>query len=177
MATLKLSAPWIILYKEFCAMFKHDSDVHIIYDEEKNEIKLYVEEDVKAVALTKLLPAEHQFGNVTVKVTVVPANLEKVDLDEEDTATLFDLAFDGNGAYCFSKELPPVFYENPMTFVVFRKEVVQYWTDNLCDYYGQTSILYQDIALDIFGEIPGIYYSTDTEDPVVALQHPLGEWP
>lgn len=179
MAILNLSAPWIIMYQEINAMFKHDPQVHVVYDDEEKRVNLYVESDTKAAALERLLASEHNYGNVILKVCVVPANGGAelnacIEYDE-----LFDLAFEGNAAYSFSRALPPdVFISNPMTFVVFRKEVVQFWTDDLGDYNGNCSTLYQDIALAIFDSLPGVYYSTDTEDPVVGFGRVVDkQWP
>ena len=177
MATLKLSPPWVIFYKEVNAMFEYDPQVHVIYDEDANHIQLYVEDNVKAEALSKLLPAEKSFGNINVKISVVPPNDENVDLDNEDYETLFEMAFDGNSIFAFAKSLPSVFFSIPMTYIVFRKQVAQFWTDNLSDYYGLCSTLYQDIALDIFGEIKGVSYSTDVENPVYKNNDTSIEWP
>lgn len=169
MATLHMSAPWVIFYREIQAMFAYDPEIHIIYDEADNNVKLYVEDEYKAGALMRLLPDTKTFGNVTLKITVYPPNDTAMALigDEETTAELFDLAFTGNSAYAFSKTLPNVFNDN-ITYVVFRKRVVQYYTDDLGDYYGQTSTLYQNIAADIFCERPGVFFSTDIEDPVLS---------
>ena len=66
---------------------------------------------------------------------------------------------------------------NPITYVVFVNEVVQYFNDDLGDVYGQCSTLYQEIAKDVFGETEGVFFCTDVEEPVYALGKPLGEWP
>ena len=41
---------------------------------------------------------------------------------------------------------------NSFTYVVFEKEVVQYWNDNLGDINGLRSTLYQDLAKEIFAD-------------------------
>ena len=53
-----------------------------------------------------------------------------------------------------------------MTYVVFKKEVVQYFNDSLGDIHGVCSTLMQDIAKDIFEDTEGVYFCTDTENPV-----------
>lgn len=169
MATLHMSAPWVIFYREVQALFAYDPEVHILYDEAENHIKLFVEDEYKAAALAELLPTTKTFGNVELKMTVFPPNGAKDDdpvlLGTTSIEELFDLAFTGNGAYAFTQSLPCIFSNN-VTYVVFKKRVVQYWTDDLGDYYGQTSTLYQNIARDVFGEREGVFYSTDIEDPV-----------
>ena len=171
MAKLGLSSPWTIFYREVDALFKNDNGVHVIFDEENREIKLYVEDGKKAAALTELLPAEKKFGRVTIKITVIPANGIADGWDLEDL-------FAGNDAVEFvqtAAKLPGLDIE----YVVFRKEVVQYYTDNLMDYNGLKSTLYEDVARDVFGSLPGVSFSTSDRDIelICDLNAPLGEWP
>ena len=162
MATFQLSAPWTIFYRQIQAMFKKDDQVHVIYDEATPEIKVYVEDSVKADALMQLLIPEKTFGNVTVKVSVIPANgitgpRRNTNLEIDD---LFMEAFNGNPALSFVQMLPCVFSNN-MYYVVFQNTVVQFYTDDLGDYYGQCSTLYQEIAKEIFIDREGVFYCTD----------------
>lgn len=153
---LKLSTPWVIFYREVEAMFKDDPEVRVVFNEEEPEVKLYVENAEKADALTQLLPKKVDFGNVELKVTVIPAN--KLGANK---ASLFEKAFKGNPAFSFITGHN--IFNNPMTYVVFKNKVVQYYTDNLGDIYGNCSTLYQEIAKDIFGKHEGIYFCTDKE--------------
>ena len=172
MAKTKLAPPWITFVNELEQLFKYDGEVHIVYDEDEQEVKVYVDSAGKAEALRVLLPEGKDFGNVGLTITVVPANGTMPVKNDK----LFDVAFKGNGAYSFSKTIQGIFTNN-LTYVVFRNKVVQYWNDNLGDIYGQTSTLYQEIAKNIFGENEGICFCTDVEGPVKALGAPLGEWP
>ena len=152
-----LSSPWQMFYKEIRALFQEDPEVSVFFDEEETEIKLYVEDAEKASALVKILPAMREFGNVTVKVTVIPAN-GAVKFSHQN-GSRYDIAFRGNNAYIGSKTYTGIF-ANPITYVVFKKKVVQIYSDNLGDIYGNTSTLYQDIAYDVLiGE--GTFYCTD----------------
>ena len=162
MAMLKLSSPWVIFYREVNAMFEHDDEIHVLFDEDANEIKLFVDNATKADALTRLLPTVKQFGNVELKLTVIPADGGKpqFEMDNLDIDELFELAFEGNEAYCFSETIHGIIMNN-VTYVIWKKEVVQYFTDNIGDYHGITSILYQDIARDIFYNLEGVYFCTD----------------
>ena len=168
MARLKLSPPWVILYREIEALFKDDPEVRVIFDEDEIEIKLYVENAEKADALTQLLPAEKEFGNVTAKITVIPANALS-----SSKLSLYLAAFKGNPALSYVQTVHGI-YTNDINYVVFRNKVVQYWTDNLRDINGLCSTLYQEIAKDVFGESEGIFFCTDTENN---FGKPLGEWP
>ena len=163
MALLNLSSPWVIYYREVQALFAEDPSVHVVYDEWENHIKLYVDKGDKAEALELLLPKEKMFGDVTVKLSIIPANNADGLFGDFNTGELYSIAFYGNSAYAFSKTITGVFTNN-LTYVVFKKKVVQYYNDSLGDIYGQCSTLYQDIAKDVFGESEGLFFCTDKDD-------------
>lgn len=153
MAKLNMSSPWDVCYKEIQALFAEDPEVHVLYDEGENEVKLYVDDGQKADALTKLLPDHKEFGNVQMKITVIPANsFAGGDTSWED-------AFSGNAAVedVIRVDLPMV---DDFTYILFAPKVVQYYTDNLFDYYGFTSTLYQDIAKNLFEGVSGVSFCT-----------------
>jgi hypothetical protein len=52
---------------------------------------------------------------------------------------------------------------NPITYVIFKKEVVQYYDDNLGDAHGNRTTLYEQIANQIFEDREGIYFCTDNK--------------
>lgn len=156
---LNLSSPWEIYYKEICAMFSKDEDIKITFDDDEYVIKLYVNGTDKANALTKLLPMEKTFGNITVRVDVIPANNEVLTDDE-----LFNMAFDGNPVFDFAVHGRGTGIVSDSTYVVFKKEVVQYFNDSLDDINGLCSTLYQEIAKDIFGSKTGVHFCTSCEE-------------
>ena len=174
MASLNLSPPWVIYYNELAAFFKYDNEVRVIYDDEEHTVKLYVSNANKAKALESLLDSEVEFGNVVMKIIVIPPNTAaKTKL----VRNVFSVALEGNPIVSKIETLSGVF-NNPITFVVFRKQVVQFWTDDIGDYSGIRSTLYQTIADELFANHKkGVFFSTDTEDPVLDLGSPLGEWP
>lgn len=153
--SVKLSPPWVIFYREIEALFKEDPDIRITYDEIGNVITLRVNNAEKAEALSKLLPVEKIFGNVAVQIRVIPPNGV-----ETTKATLFEQAFDGNPIFSNMTTIEGIF-TYPISYVVFRKEVVQFYTDDLSDINGLRSTLYQDIAKDVFGDTDSIFFCTD----------------
>ena len=165
MAKLNLSSPWVVYYRKLSAFFKEDPEVRITYDEIEQEIKLYVDNDEKAVALKNLLPHEQNFGNVTLYITIVPTNKTTFDSVKAAYSTsLSDIIH-----ICFNNKaivgviVVDGIMTNKMIFVIFKKEVVQYFTDNIGDYHGICSTLYQDLAKEIFGNIDGVFFCTDNE--------------
>ena len=155
---LKLSSPWEIYYKKIESMFKKDKSVRTEFDNENMIIKLFVEGTDKADALDKLLPKEKVFGNITVKIEVIPANN-----DNPTDVELFNRAFKDNPIFSYvsngNKEITA-----GNTYVVFKKDVVQYYNDSLNDINGVCSTLYQDIAKDIFEKRSGVYFCTNIDD-------------
>ena len=152
-----LSPPWQIFYREVQSLFGRDREIKIFYDEPSQEIKLFVNNDKMADALTKLLPTEKLFGNVVISIKVISSNRKCRSYDDE---SIFDTAFRYNPVYCYSKTYADVF-TNPITYVVFKREVVQYYSDNLCDINGICSTLYQNIAQDVM-PVDGVYYCTNS---------------
>ena len=167
MENMKLSPPWITFVHEIEALFAEDPDVKVQYDENTNTVKLYVANIDKAEALDQLIPLKKSFGNVTINVEVIPANLCEMSKEK-----LFDKAFAGNPALCYTAS-----YDNPLghfTYIVFEKKVVQFFNDQLDDINGNKSMLLQDIASDVFGSDHAVFYCTDADR---SLSKPLGEWP
>lgn len=163
MAKLRLCAPWQEHYEMIKAMFAEDPDVFVLMDEEQYEIRIYVYGQAKADALELLLIHEVAYGNITLKVTVIPADQAPEKEAAPSVATLFKAAFDGNCALSYVKTLDGPFKFNA-TYVVFAKEVVQYYRDDLSDIHGLRSTLYEDLARDIFVKTPGVYFCTDDEE-------------
>ena len=153
---LKLSSPWVTYVNELGAMFGKDPEIKIQYDEAVMQVKLLISNQRKYEALQKLLPAEKAFGNVVLKITLVPANIQM------STEQILRAAFEGNPAFSQVITVSGV-YDNPITYVMFEKEAVQYWNDNMGDPHGVVTTLYQDIAERLFNQLGGVVYSTESD--------------
>ena len=154
---VNLSSPWVIYFRKISALFEKDPAVKVLFDDQNYVIKIYVEGDEKAKALEQILPSEKTFGNIVVKTIVIPANQLNVS-----RFSLFQKAFESNPIVSFMEIVPT--QTNNLNFIVFKKKIVQFFNDNVGDYYGVCSTLYQDIAKDIFGEEKGIYFCTDVKE-------------
>jgi len=165
-----LSPPWIEYARELKLLFGEDPEVDVDYNEDENEVILLVESEEKADAIGQLLGTEKVFGNVTLKITVIPANQPA----EPTKAQLFAKAFEGNPIV---KDIVTI--SDPMlphfSFVVFKNKVVQFWNDNLGDLNGLKSTLYQTIAEEVLGGDGELYYCTEPGEASTGI--PLGEWP
>ena len=175
----KLAPPWITYVNQVIALFGNDPEIKIVYDEDEIQLKIYVDNPEKAFALEYLLPEEKEFGNIILEIMIIPSNDFEGDDEEEiclSAKELFDIAFENNPAYAFSKEIKGIFNVT-LTYVVFKNKVVQFFNDNLNDIHGLMSTLYQDIAKELFEDsgLYNVYYNTDIEEKVFGM--PLGEWP
>ena len=157
---LKLSSPWDIYYKKIEALFGPDPDIQIMLHEEDYEIKLIVNNPVKADAISKLLPAEKEFGNIKLKITVVPAD------EAESQINLIRSAFSGNPVLNYIQHIDAPLVGSS-DYVMFRKRVVQFYIDDLADLNGLCSTLYQNIAEELIPADDGVHYCTDDRDDVI----------
>ena len=152
-----LSSPWVEYYHNLNELFSGDPDVELEYSEEECKVTMRVNGNDKYAALCALIPEQKQYGETTLKINVVPANRVMT------TAQLFDDAFEGNANYAFTQVVQSPMMSNPMTFVVFRKKVAQFFNDNLGDLFGNKNTLYQDIVKEVLNEQNGVFFCTDKE--------------
>lgn len=177
MAKLKLAAPWTTYYRQIQAMFKHDKEIRVVFDENEVVLRIFVDNAIKAEALTQLLPDTMTFGNVSLKIAVIPSNaipqgpLPDLCCDID----YIRAALDGNGAVSQFYPIEYVF-SNKILYVAFQKEVVQFFNDDLSDIRGMCSTLYANIANELFGRLNGVFFCTDSSDSK-GFGIPLGEWP
>lgn len=154
--TMKLATPWSTYFSEIKALFAKDPTVRVEYVDDPLAVKIYSDDPEKADALTKILPAEKKFGNETMKVIVIPANE-----DAESTESLFRKAFKGNPAFKDVVTVTGEFVFNA-TYVMFAGDVVQFYNDELNDLNGMKTMLYQDVARDVFdGSELAAFYCTE----------------
>ncbi len=152
---VKMSAPWITFYKEVEALFEHDADVRVFFDEDKYKLTLSVDDTKKAEALSRLMPFEKDFGNITVNIEVVPAN----KIEDASVLELFDIAFGDNDAFWDIKQIAsPV---GSFNYAIWSGDVVQFYNDNMRDIDGKTSMLYENIAKDVFGDNWAVFHCTE----------------
>ena len=139
------------------AMFREDPEVKVVYDDISRSLTLYVSNPAKAEALDRVLEHEKVFGSEAVTLVVVPANGERSVRD------WIRWALNGNGAVSRVVDVEGPL-SNPLTYIVFKKEVVQYYNDNLGDLFGNRNTLYQELAGEIFPEHEGALFCTEAKE-------------
>lgn len=166
MARIHKQSPWIEYYEQLEMLFEEDSQVRVLYDDKDYTIKLYVADADKADALQRVLPAKKEFGNVEMKVTVIPANREEPDYSCEPIL----MALMNNPIVEEIKRVSGIF-SNDIIYIAFRREVVQYYNDDLGDINGNCSTLYQEIAKNVFIPQAGVFFCT-TENEYLGFREP-----
>ena len=168
MPNLKLISPWMEHYNKLCAFFEKDPSVTVIMDEDNMEVKVLVQDSHKASTLSFLLLCEKTFGDVTLSVSVIPANGVSSDTSkylknlftDENYMQLFIYALTDNDILSDIRKVKGVLGFDAV-YIIFKKEVIQYFTDNIGDYNGVKSTLAEYIARDIFVQHAGVFFSTD----------------
>lgn len=151
----KMSPPWVTYFHEVEVLFKDDPDVKISFDERTPELKLLVNGSMKAMALKKLLPKFVTFGHVMMNVVVVPSNSSDSNLE------LLRVAFAGNKLLVHTESVNTQF--GVMNFAVFKKDVAQFFNDDLSDIHGMVSKLYSDVARDVFESVKDVNFNTESD--------------
>lgn len=177
---LILQPPWLGYAEQVKALFGDDASIDIDYNDQKKALVLKVESARKANALGRLMPARVDFGGVSVDVSITPRSTAGDLLpDDATTADVLLAAFDGNPVVTQVRQVSKGLFRD-LCYCVFRREVVQYPSDNLADINGNTSMLMQDIARKVLTKAEGVYFCTSAGYKLSdsdALDKPLGEWP
>lgn len=158
-AKTTISAPWVSYYKKLYALFEYDEEVAMSYSDDERKVTILVESQIKADALAELLPNEKTFGNVTLKIEVVPSN------SEVDRLTLFRHAFSGNPIVSSIETSDGGAFA--LSYVMFSPDAVQFYDDNMGDPNGMCTMLPQDLASEVFEEHDGVFFSTELIDSIM----------
>jgi hypothetical protein len=172
-AKLKLSPPWITYVNMLEALFDGDLEIAFNLDIDANNcsVTLATNNPDKAAALVKLLPEKVAFGKVELQIKVDCQTISNLAFTSDKQ--LFETAFSENPAFAYAVEADASYFL-PFTYVVFKRDVVQFFADNLHDPHGLISTLYQDIASEIFRSTTytcggGIAYATDIEHKILGM--------
>jgi len=151
--TTKMSPPWIEHFEKIRTLFAADPDVSCRYDDGAKTATLRVRGQRKADAIAALVPARVAFGNVELKISVVPANVA------QDAADLLRTAFAGNSALVGVETFDGPFDE-PVVFAAFDRAPVDVPCDNMADPAGMKTMLLEHVARDVIGANVGAFLCT-----------------
>lgn len=158
---MKLQSPWYTYHKKVQALFKEDDKVNVreladLGDGNYSFIIL-VSDKAKAEAIKAIINDKIEMGNVTVTVTVLGPDENGVNDIEADIST-YETAFSGNSI--FSKVVSASIMGMNLNYCIFTYDIIQFWNDDMSDYYGNFNGLAEDIARDVFKET-GVMFCTE----------------
>ena len=169
---INILPPWSVYIKKLEALFDPDKEIafNVNWSGENPNVTLATNNPDKAAALAQLLPDEKTFGNVTLTIGIDCFTVS--NLAFPTAKELFETAFKDNPvfAYCVAPVQEGYWYID-LVFVCFAREICQIFTDNMQSPFGVTTTIYQDIAKEIFEDMPYankglISYCTAIEDEV-----------
>jgi len=161
---LRLSPPW----HTFFSMIKHaigrDRCVNVLEMEQQSDILFIIPIEVKnrekAHALATVLTSSVSFGNIEVCIHVLhcDAVVRPNHLPQDRCCLIrtFKRAL-GSNYYFRSIEFKEVF-DTTFVYPIFRREVLQFFNDDLSDYYsnfnGAVANVFADILKPQVGQFP-----------------------
>lgn len=147
---LKIQSPWVITYKKIKALFERDTDLDIStiinLPDGNYAVSISSKNTAKLQAIEKILKPEFVFGNIKLLITFVYEENNLIGLNAYD----FKTAFANNDVVKAVYEREDYTKTTTFAYVLFAKEVIQFYNDDLMDYYGNYNGLAQDIAKEIF---------------------------
>ena len=162
MAIVKIAAPWVEYYEQVNALFAPDPNVHVVYEEETKTVKVYAENNDTAAALAELLPEEKTFGNVTLKVVVVPPNSDIIETANMDFEWLIKHAFLSNPLFsrCLTAEMG---FGLVITYALFHADIVQYYNDSLNEFMGYKTTTCAELAKTVLDRLTDAFVFISSE--------------
>ena len=153
----QLSPPWYSYQRKVLALFGRDPEVRVrdLYEVDESNFTLFilVQTEAKAQAIRTLLPRTVEIGGATITSRIfIPVETCEVRQGKKGTdAQLVKEAFTGNPLFDRIETADrPVF---AWSYCIFKKEVLQFWDDDLSNFYGLHTTLAETIARDILKEV------------------------
>lgn len=150
-----LESPWCNFYKKVWNVLTRDPELKVtdLVETGSGDYEFNVESSnaEKIIALSKIIKNNVEFGNVSVSIKFLVTNAEN---DEEPTIEDYQTAFEGNELFCEIQETS--LYD----FVIFNRDIISFYDDNLCDYCLNTHMIAADMAREISNEVSGISFCT-----------------
>lgn len=158
---ISIEAPWWRFYKLLQNLFINDESVTFLNNETKGvfEITVSSSDVCKLAAIKKVVGTERTFGNVKVAITYI---------EEEAPLTLeeFAAAFKDTG-YLVDTKTATTPAGDPIFFPIMKKDVIQFYDDDISDYYGNFNATVAAATVEIMDPkniTPNFLISTAVEE-------------
>lgn len=165
-----LTPPWYLLQTELAASLQADPcvTVNALQGEGLNMfVDVHVCEQKKAEALAAFISKNHQFNEqLAVRVSVLYDGIAvEGQLPDalEEQVTLLNTALNGNTFFVYARTgLSPT--SKVSAFAVFKPLVIQYFSDDISDWYLNTNV----VAATLFSKLFDLNPTTDSATPIFA---------
>ena len=153
----QLSPPWYSYQRKVLALFGRDPEVRVrdLYEVDERNFTLFilVRTEAKAQAIRALLPRIVEISGTTVTSKIfIPVDECEVRLEKKGSdIQIVKEAFTGNPV--FDRVEPPSCGFSAWGYCIFRKEVIQFWDDDISNFYGLHTTLAETIALEILKDV------------------------
>jgi len=150
-------------------LFKQDPEVKMTFDELECILNMEVDNEIKCLAIRRLLPETKKFADGTITINVKLRH-DKFGGGAFLKDTVYE-AFKGNPLFDYQYWwADPEATNNPFCWVVMKPEIVAYPESNLHHIYGSTIELPEDLATTIITDTTNnIFFCTDDKNP----EHPM----
>ncbi|USQ13514.1 group-specific protein [Legionella lytica] len=177
-ATHRLTPPWELLQNQLSAALEADPCVHVESLTGQGldmEINVMVCDDKKALALAAFLNKRHEFGDyLAVTVNVYAPNLLPVNAllpdDLEAKAKLLSRALVGN-KYFIKTGMGTGPMAQLVAYAIFQPVVIQYYSDDISDWYSNTN----DVAAKVFSDVFNLHPFDDTAVQIFPTTAPISK--
>lgn len=171
-----LIPPWYLLQTQLRTALEADPCVKVnslTGEAQDMNIKIMVCNDRKAEALAAFLTKRHQFGEqLAVSVNVYAANLGQVAVQLpsslEETTKLLSRALHGN-KYFVKTGMGTSPMAQSAAYAVFKPRVVQYFADDISDWYQNTN----EVAAKVFSDLFNLHPHTEDAVDIFATTAPI----
>lgn len=157
-----ISPPWYTLYNKFEEMFGDDPEITLDIDQKEDGVYIIFESrnSAKLNALDRMLKPSFNYGNVNVFLDFRVAN--------DSAINTYDLAIDAfSGNPMFEDIIPRSFMpglQPDQVCVILQKKIIQFFDNNLNDFYGNLNFLPTDVAKELFVENDALQFSISNTD-------------
>mgnify|MGYP003321061786 CR=1 FL=1 len=155
---VKLSPPWDGYMNMLASFFKGDKRVRVGGCDDKRVGTIEVFDTKMYCALEQVLNKKIRFGNVTLRIRIVPANDLKAFKNTMTDLAALKVVLSGNPA--FAKFITRKTEVGNAVFCMFKPVVLMWYNDNLGSPYKQTASVYELAAQTVFKGC-GASYATE----------------
>ena len=160
---LELQSPWQTYYNKVRALLGNDTDLTISAMEKSGEYEYFFRVDStnteKINSLNTVFKTVIPMGNITLKIGFGVVDINDVaENDIKPTAEDFKIAFTDNPLVEDYHDIEA--FGGHHVYIEFKKKVIQFYNDDITDFYGNFNGLAEDIAREVTNNVAGIFYCT-----------------